>query len=52
MNAEVFLAVCLQDRGGDAHSQSAGTAACMVTPPANQQLGMLDRAQGVRVIRV
>ena len=52
VKTEVFLAVCLQDMEENAHSQWAGTAACMVTPVANQRPGMLGRAQGARVIRV
>ena len=36
VKTEVFLAVCLQDAEENAHSQRADTAACMVTPVANQ----------------
>ena len=52
VKTEVFLAVCLRDTEENMHSQWAGTAACMVTPVANQQTGMLNRAQSARVIRV
>ena len=52
VKTEVFLAVCLRNKEENTHSQWAGTAACMVTPVANQRTGTLKRQQGARVIRV